>query len=258
MIVAGPLKRQRTITGNARDIGWHGQEGGDVNDDCQVHILDLTQIAGDFSMERLSLKLSHSVLILLGCCGLVIWVAGPAAAQGAVIWLDPATLNLAPGDTGTLDIRVENVIQLAGAEVNLTFDPALLEVVDADPTAEGVQIAYGDFLSPDFVVRNTADLVTGTVEYSIACMPLDEAVSGGGVLACITFRALAEGETRVTIRSALLADMQRQPITVETDSSVVVVSRSGPSPEVWALIGLVAAAVVAGLIAVAWHFVIER
>jgi hypothetical protein len=174
------------------------------------------------------------------------------------MWLDPATLDLAPGDVETLDVRVEHVSELAGAEVSLTFDPALLEVVDADPSAEGAQIAHGDFLSPDFVVQNTADSTGGTVHYAIACMPLDEAVSGGGVLAHVTFRALAEGETLVNIRSALLADRHRQPIAVETDSSVVVIARPGPSPGVWTLIGLVAVAVAAGSIAVVWNAVRER
>jgi hypothetical protein len=209
-------------------------------------------------MQQLSLKLRYWAQILLGCCGLVAWPLGSAAAQGAQLWLDPATLDLAPGDVGTLALRVENVTHLAGAEVNLTFDPALLEVVDADASTEGAQIAHGDFLSPDFVVQNTTDPAIGTVDYAIACMPLDKAVSGSGVLARITFRALAEGETLVTIRSALLADMQRQPIAVETGSSVVVVTRSGPSPGVWALIGLVAAAVAAGSIAVVWNAVRER
>jgi len=210
-------------------------------------------------MQQLSLKLPRFVLILLGCWGLSAWSAAPAAAQGTRVWLDPATLDLAPGKVGTLEVRVDDVVQLAGVELSLTFDPALLEVVDADPSTEGVQIAHGDFLSADFVVRNAADPAAGTVDYAIACMPLDRAVSGSGVLARITFRALAEGETLVTIRSVLLADMQQQPIAVEeTESGVIVIGRSGPSPAVWALIGLVAAAVAIGSIAVAWNAVRER
>jgi hypothetical protein len=209
-------------------------------------------------MQQLSMKLRRFALIFIGCWGFVVWITSPVAAQGARIWLDPATLDLAPGDAGTLEIRIENVVQLAGAEVHLTFDPALLEVVDADPSSEGVQIAHGDLLSPDFVVQNAADPANGAVDYAIACMRLDKAVSGNGVLARITFRALAEGETLVTISGALLADAQGQPIAVETDSSAAVISRSGPSPGVWVLIGLVAAAVAAGSIAVMWNTVKGR
>lgn len=209
-------------------------------------------------MQQLSLKLHRPILILVGCLGLVAWIGRLESVQGARIWLDPPTLDLAPGDVGTLEIRVENVVQLAGAEVHLTFDPVLLEVVDADPSTKGVQIAHGGFLSPDFVAQNAADPDNGTVDYAIACMQLDKAVSGSGVLARITFRALAEGETLITISGALLADTQGQPIAVETDSSVAVISRPGPSPGVWALIGLVAAAVAAGSIAVALNAIKER
>jgi hypothetical protein len=200
-------------------------------------------------------KFRRLALILLGCWGLVAWIAGSVVAQGAKMWLDPPTLDLAPGDEGALDIRVENVTQLAGAEVHLIFDPALLEVVDADPSTEGAQIAHGGFLSPDFVAQNAADPVAGTVDYAIACMPLDKSVSGSGVLSRVTFRALAEGETLVDISGFLLANRQEQPIAVETGSSVVVVSRPGPSSAVWVLIGLVAVAVAAGFVAVVWNAV---
>lgn len=209
-------------------------------------------------MQQLSLRFRACASILLGCWALAVWGAGPVAASGGRVWLDPATLELAPGDVGTLDIRVENVTRLAGAEVHLTFDAALLEVVDADPSTEGTQITHGEFLSPDFVVRNEADPSHGTVDYAIACMDLDRAASGGGVLAHITFRALAEGESRVTISGALLADAQGRPIAVETDSSVVAAKRSGPSIEVRVLIGLVAAAVAAGSLTLIWNAVRER
>jgi len=213
-------------------------------------------------MQQLPMKkipISHYfALILISFWGLVAWTSAPGTNPGARIWLDPATLDLAPGDTATLDIRVDDVSQLAGAEVHVTFEPTLLEVVDADPSTEGTQIAHGDFLNADFVVQNTADPTAGTVDYAIACMQLEQAASGGGVLARITFRALAEGETRITISGVLLADMQGQPIDVETDSSVAVIGRPGPSTGVWLLIGLVATAVIAGFIAVAWNAIKER
>jgi hypothetical protein len=209
-------------------------------------------------MQQLPMKTYHFVLLLLDCWGFIFWGADPTAAQGAEVWLDPVTLDLDPGDVGALDIRVENVTQLAGAEVHLAFDPALLEVVDADPAMEGVQIAHGDFLSHDFVAQNTTDPGTGTADYAIACLPLDKAVSGGGVLARVTFRALGGGETLVKIRGILMADMQGRPIPVETRDSVVVISGPGPSLEVWVLIGLVATAVATGFIAVVWNAIKAR
>jgi hypothetical protein len=158
-----------------------------------------------------------------------------------------------------VEIRVEDVARLAGAEVHLTFDPVLLEVVDADSEMEGVQIAHGDFLSPDFVAQNgvaqnATDPPVSTIDYAIVCMPLDKAVGGSGVLARITFRALAEGETNIRISGALLSDTESQPIAAETTSSTVVI-RPGSFPAVWILIGLVAVAVAMGFVTVLWRTV---
>lgn len=203
-------------------------------------------------------RLRCATMTLLFCWGLVAWSTGPVAAQGSRIRLAPETLTLAPGDVGTVEIRVEDVVQLAGAEVHLAFDSTLLEVVDADPATEGMQIAHGGFLSPDFVVQNVTDPSAGTIDYAIVCMPLDKAVSGNGVLARITFRALAEGETLVDISSAILGDVQNQSIPLETVSSIVVIGHPGQSLEVWVLIGLVAVAVAAGLVAVVWRTVKAR
>ncbi len=203
-------------------------------------------------------KLCCVTMILLFCWGFVAWSTGPVIAQGARIWLAPETLTLAPGDVGTVEVRVEDVIQLAGAEVHLVFDATLLEVADADTETEGVQIVHGDFLSPDFVVQNIADPSAGTIDYAIVCMPLDKAVSGSGVLARITFRALAEGETLVDVSSAILGDVQNRSIPLETASSIVVISRPGPSLEVWGMIGLAAVAVAAGLVAVVWRAIKAR
>ncbi len=209
-------------------------------------------------MQQLFTRIRRWALMLFGCWGLVLWGVSSATAQGTLVWLDPATLDLAPGDVGTLDVRVENVAHLAGAEVHLAFDPVLLEAVDADPSAAGTQIAHGDLLSPDFIAQNDADQRVGTVDYAIACLPADQEVSGSGVLAHITVRALAEGETLVSLNGVLLADSDGQPISVETESGVVVVRRPGPSPVVLILIGLVAIAVAAGFVAVIWSSIRMR
>ena len=196
-------------------------------------------------MQQLSLGVRRFSLVLLGCAVLCAWAIGSATAQGASMWLEPASLDLAVGDVTTVDIRVQNVTELAGAAVHLTFDPAVLEVVDADSSVDGVQITHGDFLRPDFIVQNAADGAAGTVDYAIACMSLDNAVSGDGVLARITFRGLARGETTIDMQGVLLADKDGQPIEVETDSSRVVVGGAG-SPIIWVLVGLAGIVVLIG------------
>ena len=54
------------------------------------------------------------------------------SASGATVSLSPSSSQVNVGATTTVNIRVASVTSLYGAEVHLTFNPALLEVVDSD------------------------------------------------------------------------------------------------------------------------------
>lgn len=202
-------------------------------------------------MSRARLRLTPK---LLACCALVAAIVIHAAAQGTRMWLDPATLQMATGDESTVDIRVETAVELAGAEIHVGFDSELLEVVDADPSVDGVQIAHGDFLSADFVIQNDAAATAGRIDYAIACIPLDKAVSGEGVLARLTFRAVAEGEAQVTVDRVLLANARGESVEVETGSSLITISGPGQGVLRGVLIGVAGTTVVlGGCVVVGWR-----
>jgi hypothetical protein len=46
-------------------------------------------------------------------------------------------------NTVTVDVMVGDIESLYGAQVELTFDPTLVEVVDADGFTPGIQIEQG-------------------------------------------------------------------------------------------------------------------
>ena len=66
----------------------------------------------------------------------------------------------------TVDIVLDDVVDLYGAEVHLTFDPAVLQVQDADSNAPGEQIAPGEEFSKGrgFVALNRFDNQRGTID----------------------------------------------------------------------------------------------
>jgi len=125
-----------------------------------------------------------------------------------------------PGQEGAgaiaMAIHIENATRLYGAEVHLAFDPARLEVQDADPDTEGVQIQAGDFPSPDFVVQNQADNVKGTIDYAATQLAPREAVDGSGVLATVTIKGKDKGASSLTFVGAKLADPDGQEIPSQT------------------------------------------
>ena len=95
---------------------------------------------------------------------LVLWVVLEAAgagavtapvsapSQGRIVRCEPAWITIPVGLMVGLDLYVQDVGDLYGADVRLGFDPAAVRVIDADQSTPGVQIQpLSGFLKPDFV-----------------------------------------------------------------------------------------------------------
>jgi len=152
---------------------------------------------------------------------------GYGLAQDTMVVVGSGALDV--GATTTVNISVENVTDLYGLEVHLTFDPALLEVEDADTDAAGVQIQSGTFLSPDFVAQNAVDQAAGKIDFAIAQMPPHEPVSGSGVLATITFKGKAAGTCALGFSNVILSDRNGNAINTGTRDGSVTVNADTPT-----------------------------
>jgi hypothetical protein len=151
------------------------------------------------------------------------------------VHIDPPSMAVTVAETTTANIRIENVTGLFGAEVHLTFDPGLLEVVDADTDTAGVQIQPGPFLFPDFVARNNADQTSGRIVFAVAHMPPHLPVDGSGVLATITFKGKAAGTSALSFwntwrRPVILADRAGEEIDTAVESGSVIEITTGMPP----------------------------
>ena len=106
---------------------------------------------------------SRRSLLLGGLAALIVaaLLQGAAAfaapGQTAIVRPDPLVATVPVGGQVVVNIYVQDVQNLYGADIRFSYDPAVLEVQDANPAASGVQIQpLSSFLNPDFVVRNTA------------------------------------------------------------------------------------------------------
>jgi hypothetical protein len=188
------------------DPDW--DSASDINDDCTLNILDLTIVGGNFSRS----------------CPTP-WVGvhtfDADVRNKAQVGLEPSELTLSPGSTGVMTISVSGASGLYGAEAHLTFDPSVVEVVDADGSKPGVQVALGDLLSPDFVAVNSADNGLGTVDLALTQLSPTPPSDGEGALAMITFRGVATGTSTIEFDSAILADPDGEPIAADVHGGTV-------------------------------------
>jgi hypothetical protein len=157
--------------------------------------------------------------------------ASPVSAADPVVGIDPASAEVALDGTVDVDIVITDVSNPPGlyaATVHLTFDPAVLEVVDADPTRPGVQIFTGTFPCPSegpcVVQTNAANNTAGTIDYDVTLGNPALPVSGNGTLATIRFSAKATGTSPVALESAALWDSLNEGIVTTPESGEVQVA----------------------------------
>jgi LysM repeat protein len=169
------------------------------------------------------------VAMIGGLCGV-----SPAAAMqaGTVVRIWSATQQVALGQSATVEIRVENVSGLAAADIELRFNPAILQVQDADSGRDGIQIQPGNFPAPDFVAMNTADNTTGIIRYALTQLPPHTPVSGSGLLATIVFRGQNNGTGDLTFDVVNLANAQGQQLGAAPQGGSIAVGSGGPVPPV--------------------------
>jgi len=253
----GAVKSIEVQAGSVKDAGQITLLGGDVNSDNVINLFDLVIVGGVYDTTppadaRADINGDNTVnifdLVLVGgnydAVGPSIWPAVAAVPRltapdtGARMVLTAEKTVLDVGDTVTVTVYLTDVRNLYAAELNVQFDPAVLQVVDADPIRSCnpprptcVQIGVGNFpVSPDdlaagtgFVAKNEADNQTGRIVYAVGRLNPAPAVDGEGVLARITFQAIGSGRSNLAL-DGILSDREAAsiPFTPETIEAIYV------------------------------------
>ena len=100
------------------------------------------------------------------------------------------------GGTFTLNVRAENIFDLAGWQFDITFESAVLEAVE---------VHEGDFLKTNggstFFQEGRIDNASGKITGVKSALLADSGVSGSGAILQMKFKAKSEGETKVVLQS---------------------------------------------------------
>lgn len=132
------------------------------------------------------------------------------ALPQTIVYVSPEVIIAAPGESFTVDIKIDNVDWLYGWEFYLRWDPDLLNVTE---------VAEGPFLNAEgahktyFIVKiyNEEPGPEGYNGYTavwctLKAEPPTAAAEGGGTLASITFLAKQEGSTDLHLYNTKLCD----------------------------------------------------
>ena len=122
------------------------------------------------------------------------------------------------GDTFTLDIRAENITDLAGWQFDIAFDPAMLEALN---------VTEGDFLKQNgantFSQSGSINNGTGRITGLNALRLSPSGVTGTGTLLKVDFKAKREGETTLILQNVLFASAKGESIAVSPHETCIVI-----------------------------------
>ncbi len=169
--------------------------------------------------------MKYRIVLVLGTalilCGMGV-VPARAQSDGAMVRVEPATLQVGEGQTESITLVIENAQDVYGIDVRAEFDPNVLEIVDSDAAKTGAQMTPGDFLKPDFVVQNQADNQAGTLQYVITQMNPSPPANGSGIVLEIMVRGKTRAQTSpFTITHAELADRRGNALNVTSQNGSV-------------------------------------
>jgi len=143
-----------------------------------------------------------AVVLIINLVGTGVFMVFPYSIADVAMELGTADIfiqpdrkeNIFPNDTFTIDITVAGAVDTQLWEANITFDPAILEVVD---------VAEGEFLKSrgfptffDYGVKGNGSRIYVAASYYIIADP-GYGVNGSGIFANITFQVKGKGATPI-------------------------------------------------------------
>lgn len=126
-------------------------------------------------------------------------------------------------DTFTLHLRAENITDLAGWQADIRFDPTVLKV---DSVTEGSFLRQGG--GRTYFRRGTIDNTTGRIKGVNSLRISEGGVNGKGTLLSVRFTAIANGESRVSLRNFQAGSSTGETIT--TTPPEILITVAAPEP----------------------------
>jgi rhodanese-related sulfurtransferase len=170
----------------------------------------------------------RAILIGLVCLVLLnLAFSSVAQASPAVVSVSPSSIEVSQGQTFTIDITVDpKGAEVFGAQYDLYFDTNMLKAVSQTP---------GTFLSQDDtktnVFVNETNNTLGKVKYVESRMGVESGVTSPGILASISFEAIAaSGKSNLILSTVKLSDINGKGIETETNDGTCTIGNVTAEP----------------------------
>ena len=169
-------------------------------------------------------RLSFASAMLCALAALSLHADTAAAAPAGAITMNPANTSMNVGDTTAVTLDITGGANIHSVHLGISFNAAVVQIVDADAVAPGVQILPGPFPGQDgvdgTVVQNLVS--SGIINYQFTLNGLNE-VSGNGTVATIQIHAVADGSADLSWTMTHIADANGGSTSMNGASAIVLV-----------------------------------
>jgi subtilase family serine protease len=142
----------------------------------------------------------------------------------SVISIDSPNQNISVGDTFTVNITVNPAgNEIYCAHYELFFDPSILNA-----TSQKQATFLSQDGAPTTVIINEINNTIGKIEYNETRTGEDNGTSTTGVLASITFKAVAQGTCNLSLNNVFLSDKNGTGIATSINNGTVTVKGATP------------------------------
>lgn len=166
-------------------------------------------------------------LLLLTVLMVLVTQAPDRQSAQAVVTPEQASYAIAPGTETIISIFLQDASNVYGIDVQASFDPALVEVIDADAASEGIQVEPGQFPRPDFIAVNNVEPQAGTLRYVVTQINPTPPANGSGLLFTVRLRGKGvAGQGSFVIENVEMSDRNGNLLPVSGGSAALVISGS--------------------------------
>ena len=141
--------------------------------------------------------------------------ASPTVVANPTLWLQVPAQPVKNNTEITVTVRISDVVNLYGVQLDVNFDPTALQVVDLDAGTQGIQIESAECPVANFVLSNSADNSAGTIAYAVTQLNPTPPVNGNCSVANIRFKTTKEMTTTLSFSEAILSDPDGTAITTD-------------------------------------------
>jgi hypothetical protein len=156
------------------------------------------------------------------------------AAPAGALSMNPTNTAIDVGDTVSITFDLSGGLDVHSVHIGVTYNASVLQAVDADAGASGVQVLPGPFPGDDLVGVVLTNSVSGgpgsgIINYQYELDGAAE-VSGDGTVATVQFVGIAPGNANLSWSTRQIRDANDVLTTPSASAAIVVVGNVAPPP----------------------------